>query len=443
MNAPKIDIKEILAKLSVLKNNLSLLVPIIIAVVALLLVIPTRMLSARLRDMIDKTSVSAGKEIDRLVDDLAPDKIKNLSEKYLAAANQDANEFDKLMDQMVKRELLSYELFPDTNDQSRELFAQFGQRYREGVTTMLQGLHPGECPSFAEIQAAMASTAQGLEAGGRGAYGGMPGMGAGGGGGMYGGGMLSFENMTEAQRKILDQVCRDKAANAKVYATLTDVAGYTYWGNWTFEDRDKAYRDCWYWQLGYWVVEDVLNTIQQMNAPSQNALEAPVKRIMNLGFTFRRAMMPGTRSAYPGANRAEGERPVYVTQPYKGLAMPLTGRICNESGDVVHFNVQVVIEAAQLLPFVQTLCSAKEHRFRGDKGQDPEQKYKHNQITVLETVVRPIEPRDNNHTLYRYGDRPVVELELICEYLFNRTPAYDGLKPKVALDDLKPVTEQK
>jgi hypothetical protein len=443
MNVPNINIKEILAKLSVLKNNMSLLVPIIIAVVGLLLVVPTRILSARLRGAVEKTSVTDGKDIERITRELAPENLKPLSQKQLDAMAQDANQIEQLMEQAGKRELLSYDLFPDTNDQSRELFTQFGQRYRQGIATLVKSLNPGECPTTTEIQTALSNAPRPLDATGGGYGYGVPSFGMG--NASYQGAGMTLDSLTDAQRNIVDQLCLGKARGARIYAALSDVSGYTYWGNWTFENRDKAYQDCWYWQLGYWVIEDVVATIQQMNGSAENVVTAPVKRLMNVSFAFRRPTY-GMQGAYGGGGsglgtRTEGERPVYVTGPTSGLTTPCTGRICNENADVIHFDVQVVVDATQVMPFMQALCTAKEHRYRGSQGNEPEQKFQHNQITILETSVKPIEPKDVTHLLYRYGDREVTELELICEYMFCRTPAYQGIKPPQARKDLGETVE--
>jgi hypothetical protein len=437
MNLPNINIKDILAKVSTLKNNLSLLVPILIAVVGLLLLIPTRILSARLRATVVKNSVAVGKDIDTIISSLSPDSLRIVSPKELDAMNQDANEIERLMDRASRRELLSYSLFPDVSDQSQELFAEFGRRYHQGITALVQSLNPGECPTWAQIQTALASAPQAGDA--TGMYGRPPvgGMGD----RAYGGAALSLDTLTDTQRKMFDQLCLGNASAAKVYAAPSDLAGYTYWDRWTFEDRDKAYQDCWYWQLGYWVIEDVVTTVQQMNGSAESALTAPVKRLMNVSFTFRSALASYGRSPYgaaPGGRVAAGpsERPVYVTGPGKGMVTPCTGRVCNEAADVIQFNVQVVIDASQVMPFMQALCTAKEHRFRGAKGDEPEQKYLHNQITILETTVDAVEATEATHMRYRYGDRPVSKLDLICEYMFCRTPEYQRIKPPQAKKDL-------
>jgi len=73
----------------------------------------------------------------------------------------------------------------------------------------------------------------------------------------------------------------------------------------------------------------------------------------------------------------------------------------------------------------------------GLEALEPEQEFKHNQITILETSIRPIDPQDKGHNLYRYGEDAVVELELVCEYLLHRE-SYEQIKPKTVtqlLDD--------
>ncbi len=434
MKSPNIDIKDIkniLAKLSVLKNNLGLLVPIVIAVVGLLLVIPTGILSARLCSTAQKNSVEVGNQIKQITARLQEDK--PVPQKLLDAMVQDANQIERLMEQANKRELLNYAVFLDPNDLSRERFTQFGQRYREGVAALIGGLNPGDAPVLEDILAALTSALRPTDAAG-GAYG--PGRAA----ELSPQSNLSFESLTDAQRKIIEQLCLGKALGARIYASPSDVAGYTTWAGWTFQGYDEAYRDCWYWQLGYWIVEDVVATIQQMNGAAENITTAPVKRLMGVSFAFRQ---PGYGARTGGGNvvaavgSSESERPVYVTGPTKGLTgTPCTARICNATADVLHFEVQVVVDATQVMPFMQALCSAKPHRYRGVDGTEPEQKFEHNQITILEFTEDPVEPTDLPHRFYRYGDRRAAKLDLICEYLLTRTPAYERIKPVQAKKDL-------
>jgi hypothetical protein len=87
---------------------------------------------------------------------------------------------------------------------------------------------------------------------------------------------------------------------------------------------------------------------------------------------------------------------------------------------------------------MQELCSAKEHKFRGFAGDEPEQTFKHNQITILENKFRSID--EEPYSLYRYGEDAVVELDLICEYMFNRK-GYEEIKPETVKETLKGTEE--
>jgi hypothetical protein len=148
-------------------------------------------------------------------------------------------------------------------------------------------------------------------------------------------------------------------------------------------------------------------------------------------------MMGGMGTRRP-VRRSDKDKPgpVYVTGPKDAMASPpCTGRYTNEDIDVVHFDVRVVLDSDEVMHFVQQLCSAKEHKFRGFYGDLPEQTYKHNQITVLESDLQPINLETWEHYFYRYGTEEPVVLDLICEYLFD-SKAYDAIKPQLIKDDI-------
>jgi hypothetical protein len=92
-----------------------------------------------------------------------------------------------------------------------------------------------------------------------------------------------------------------------------------------------------------------------------------------------------------------------------------------------------VVDVKSIMPFLKELCSSKEHKFRGFSGNKPEMTFKHNQITVLESKFRSVE--DEPYSLYDYGDDPVVDLDLICEYIFNKK-GYEEIKPKTVIDSI-------
>lgn len=449
-----INVKDILAKLSFFKNNLSLLVPIIIVLVALLLFVPTRILASRLGKTMSE-SASMAKTIKSLNEGLPEAAKVEQIRPYIDARARDANQIDNLIKQTTQRELLSYRLFPDTNERTSLLFDEFSRSYRSGVDGMLQGLKAGVPPTMAEISTALKKAPKEMMGGmygdgygmyGGGMAGGRPGASTGGMNSLYGGqamGGLSTMAMTDAQYKIFDTLCRERARNAGVYVGPTDIAGYLYWDEWKYTDRDSAYKDCWYWQLGYWMIDDVLATAREMNKNSTSVLDAPVKRIMNVSFVFTQTMGRSMRRVGRATGRGgkkTGDNPVYVIVAKDAMTTPCTGRLSGETFDVMQFEVRVVVDSKSALAFMKQLCTAKEHKFAGWKGDQPKQTFQHNQITILESTQSPVDPENWQHNTYRYGDAQVAELDLICEYLFIRA-AYDGIKPKQVTDDVAAALE--
>jgi hypothetical protein len=221
------------------------------------------------------------------------------------------------------------------------------------------------------------------------------------------------------------------------------VAGYAFWGEYKYDVQpEDAIQDCWYYQLGYWVIEDVFTTISSMNSGSSDVLTAPVKRVLSIGFGG--GSIGGTRSASPyspyggratmsSGTMVGGDRPSYVTALQPGLAVDsCTGRVSDGNNiDVIHFKAVVVVSVKSILPFMKELCSAKQHRFNGFFNELGQAKpYSHNQITVLESKFTAVDRSDPFHSLFRYGQDAVVELELVCEYVFD-AKAYNAIKPQV------------
>lgn len=464
MKTPNVNIKDILGKLSFLKNNLALLVPVIIAVVGLLFLVPARLLGGGVRKEMEQGSLRRGQKITKLRRDLSAPRGVNTREGYIEALRQDANDIEALVERTVMREFLRYDIFPDTNETSLLLFERFSEEYRAGVDGMLAKVGAGGAPSITAIEEALKS-ARPTRAPGMGGMGGgydtMSGLdagslGAGGAdyGGLYGGGGLEsgrgmgtprLSGLSPVNREIVNQVCRDAAKTVKVYGAEENIAGYTFWDTWTFLDRDTAYRDCWYWQLGYWVVEDVMTTIQKMNETSTSVIDSPVKRLTDVSFTLKQSSRRrGSRGptmrfgAKMTGGAGAGNNPTYVKTAKDALTVPCTGRVTNEEMDIIQFSMRVIVDAGQVLPFMQQLCSAKEHKFRGFYGEnDREETYEHNQISILEGSVNVVDKTSYAHELYYYGDGSVVELDMICEYVFPKVPAFDGLKPKQVLEDLE------
>ena len=444
------NFRDIVQKLSVFKNNVSLLVSVIIALVSALVFIPTQLMSGRLEKQIDQASITKGTIVQTLPP-VSREQWREEEKRQKEYAN-DANEIAKLAKQSTQRELLSYEIFPKPESISPVVFRNFGQRFREGVDELIARVNAGDCPTDAELE-------RGLEnsSGIRRTRGGRMGLSMGTSmrpsmrsprsplmnpyGGMYG-------MMGEVRRTIIDEICLERAQSCSVYVNPVDLAGYEFWADYKLAvDPNKAIEDCWYNQLGYWVIEDILDTIEAMNSAYDSVLTAPVKRLQRVSFTMglKRpgaggGVFTGRSRRRSGRKRDEADKPAYVFSMDDGLTESCTGRFTDDDIDITHFNVAVVISTKAVLPFMQELCSAKQHVVRdaGSLAGDPNPQdaglSKHNQITILENKIRSIDQAEQEgiaHRFYRYGQDIVVELDLICEYIFNKE-GYDDIKPESA-----------
>jgi len=389
--------KGIVQKLSFIREYSSLLLPIVIIIVAGLVFVPAQLISNTLRKQVASESVSVGKRVNGLIANSIPRDQWEEEERYQQAYTEDANQISLLAKRSSQRELLSYKIFPEPKDVSSLIFGEFGQQFRSGVEKMMASINGHDCPSQTELTRSMPSTQ------------------------ILGRTSLST-SLTGVDETIKETVCRNRAESSSVYANPSDLGGYEFWGKYKYTGMSEAVGDCWYWQLGYWIIEDVIDTIGAMNAGSSSVFTSPVKRLLNMNF-----ILGGEKTR---SKTGTGRPPRYVLSVADGFTESCTGRLSNSDIDVVHFSVSVVVSTKAVLPFMQQLCSAKQHKFRGFYGKEPEQAFKHNQITILESSISAIDRRSQLHSLYRYGQDAVVRLDLICEYIFDRK-GYDEIKPQM------------
>jgi len=409
---------------NVFKDYSSLLVPVVIVLVAVFIFIPGQLMSSKLKNYIASESISKrGKQVQSLNrSDISGGQWK-VEKEYMEACAEDANQIALIAAQSSRRQLLSYKIFPKPKGISTLIFEQFGQQFRDSVDALIGQARACDCPTDVELQRSMQGySSSGPSRGRRGS----PGM-------LF---KTPYGGSSDAEAAIKDALCRDKAESASVYSNPSDLSGYEFWergeprsgkskksDKFTYTGTDEAVKDCWYYQLAYWIIEDVIDTIGALNSESDSVFTSPVKRLMAVSFTTsdRRSISRG---------KTAGDRPSYVLTVKDGLTEPWTGRLCNDDIDVVHFNVVVVVSTKSVLPFMQQLCSAKQHKFRGFFGESQEQIFEHNQITILESNIRSVDRGDTSHSLYRYGEDAVVELDLTCEYIFNKN-GYDKIKPEL------------
>lgn len=416
--------KGVLQKLSVFKRHSSLLVPVVIGLIGVLLFIPTQLMSSKLKTQIAEESITKrSRQISYLRPNTPASDQWRVEKERQQLYKTDSNEISLLAKELTQRQLLSDKIFPEPADSSISLFKDFGNDFRLGIDELLKGVHAGECPTEAELKRSLgALTTAGTGRSGR----------------------LTQSALSGAGTEIRDALCRSKAESASVYINPATLSGYEFWGEYQYAGTPEAVQDCWYHQLSYWIIEDVVDTIEVMNAGSKSVFTSPVKRLRNIWFSLKEPSagrlvrtMIGRRSTKTQSQVAR-DVPDYVLTTMDGLAVPWTARVCNSDIDVVHFNVRMIVNAKDVLRFMQQLCSAKEHVVRGSggQGQSP-RKAKHNQITILESKVKSIDRQEETHSLYRYGEDAVVELDLICEYVFSRK-GYEDIQPVSVKQSLVP-----
>jgi hypothetical protein len=392
----------------VFKSYSSLVVPLAIALLAGVLFVPTQWISSNLSREVKAQSISAGDRMQRLK--VWPSSQWEEEKERQDAHENDANRIDLLVRQTARRELLGYKIFPEPKYDSGSVFDDFGQEFRRALDRLVARVNGGDCPTQEELDKfTKGSTAKRLPSG----------------------------SWSQIDTAIEDNLCREKAERAAVYASATDLNGYDFWADYSYakaKSRDEAIRNCWYSQLAYWITEDVFNTIQSLNSKSISVLTSPVKRLLVV--SFPRVVKRGRSRYMTGSSQDEDDAlPSYVLSPKYGLVTPYTKRASGSEIDVVHFSIDVVIGTEAVLSFMEELCSAKQHKFRGWENNQDEQVLEHNQITVLQYTIEPVKRGEGAHRRYRYGEDAVVKLSLVCEYIFD-VRGYDEVKPKAVKDEI-------
>ncbi|MEN6386772.1 MAG: hypothetical protein ABFD79_16455 [Phycisphaerales bacterium] len=384
----------------IIKKNMALIIPAAIAVAAIALLIPSFMLRGKIKAKLEENAGIA-RDFSSTLDTAASSKQPEISKKFQDMYQQDANQIDKLAQQTSQRELLSYKIFPDTNETSSQIFNEFKRGYNQRFANFVKELKALDAPTDSEIRKqAGAINISGVDDSAR------PGS-------------------KDGDQKILELICKSRGEEIPVYANPWVFSGYGFWDNWDFKGMDISIRDCWYCQIALWIHQDVISTINAINTGSSSVSKSSVKRLIASKFSN-------------GSRDAGLDMPMYVTDKMGGICQPWTGRKCDDKIDVVHFNVNVIVKADDVLKFMTALCSEKEHTFSGFKGELPAEKYKHNQITILESSIQPIDRNSAEHKRYYYGQDAVVQLDLNCEYVFNRQ-GYDAIKPKTVADEISGV----
>jgi len=408
-------INEITQKLGFLRDYSSLILPLVIVFAGIILLFLTPLVMGRkLKKEIIKESINERGRVLRLLrDDPVSSEQWREEKKYQDAYENDVNQIILLSKETGQRDLLSYQIFPEPQDSSMLIFEKFGQSFCKGIDEMLTRINAVECPSEIEINRALEKSKPGTVKSSRSGRAG--------------------RSLDKVETKIRNEVCIKKAKSGLIYAEASNISGYEFWKNYSFFGVKEAVDNCWFWQLGYWIIEDVIDSIENLNSSSKNVFTSPVKDLLGISFVpLSKEVERGRKSqGRGGVGISDSGRPNYVLSSKDDPRKFCTGRISNEDIDVVHFNIVVIVDVKKALCFMKELCSVKEHKFRGYFGDEQEQTFKHNQITILESSLEAIDRSSDEYELYRYGDDAVMKLTLVCEYVFDKS-GYKQIKPKSA-----------
>jgi hypothetical protein len=407
-------IKEILNKVAnFVRRYVSLVIPGVIALVALLVIVPITMKVGSGIDEKMNKSMSDTRQIRSLASSAVSARQADIERRSRDAHQKDADTVVEMAVRSTERELISYLVFPMPEDASDQVFTAFGDDYRKAIAGLIKKMRGIDAPSDSDI--ARGSGNKVTTGGNR----------------FQGRRAVPKAKKDDSNKKILDALCLDRANKGPVYAATNLFSWYDFWGStYEYEDKNQAIEDCWYSQIGFWIYSDIADSIVAINSSASSVLSSPVKRLLAVSFGQE------TGGAFKSTNTRRNTRiisadnPVYVTETMLSPidVESLTSRESDDKIDVVYFSFSVVVSAKSVNSFIKELCSAKSHTFGSGWGKAGEKQYSHNQISLLKFNMDPVLRTDADHERYRYGDAAVVQLDLVCEYLFNQK-GYEKIKP--------------
>jgi hypothetical protein len=399
----------------VIRKYAALLLPMGILLVAVVLFVPT-LLAGRSISKSMESSIANGRKLASMRSKTPCKAQAEVEKLYQIEHKKDADEIVQLSRRSTQRELISYKIFPKPKDTSQQVFVQFGTKYRATIEELVKSMNALDAPRDIDIRKEIEGEGDGV-------------------GSVIGdrfgriGPTKTSGTKKGSRNAIVDAVCNKRAESVSVYANPNSFAWYMFWENYKYGGLDAAIKDCWHSQVAYWIYEDVVATINEVNSGSDCIYTSGVKRLVGVSFS---RPVEYVDSDPMNLVVVGPDAPDYVME--KGVSIlgaePWTGRMCDANIDVVHFAVSVIVDSKSFMPFIKELCSEKEHRYKeGYSANGPERIYKHNQITVLQSKIEPVSRTATQHEFYRYGDGAIVQLSLVCEYFFNRS-SYDKIKPE-------------
>ncbi len=382
-----------------IKKNMALIIPSMLIFVAVILIVLSIMVNSTVKKGMD-SSADLARKVNSQIRRTPSKRQAKIEQEYQDKHEADKKKIETLVKTSSLRQLISYDVFPEPRDSSRQIFEDFRDKYQRAIEGLLKKMDAGDAPSQKELDIASSVT---------------------------NGRARSRRSDSSGIDPIEDAICKKRASQIKVYAAPSTFAWYHVWEKYRFAGQDDAVKKCWDSQIAFWVYEDIVDTIVAMNSGSKSISGSPIKRLVGVSFTNSI-----TRSGQSSGNMSDLDIPTYITSdssPIPGTKA-WTNRKCNEFIDVIHFNVSFIVSADKVSLLMRELCSEKTNVFSGWNGKEAPKTYKHNQITILSSDIAPVIRGSINNQHYRYGNSAVVQWTAVCEYIFVRD-AYDVIKPKL------------
>ena len=360
--------------------------------------------------------------------------------------HEDAQKVVLLAQQTSNRPLIYQKVFPKPWEESSKIiyYRNFADAYYKLIDRFIgEYLGGGPRPSPAEEEKIREEYRKTSVDGGRGM------------GGAFSTG-ASRTSMAETPEAILiDELRRDRAGQINVYVSPDSFCCYDYWKNHGGTGNAEALlMDSWFTQVAAWIEEDVVLSINQVNRGA-SVLKNPVKRLIEISFAGGPATPSGDRATTSSTRtgtvsrqqeslvgrreqNSESYLPDYVIRKSSSgsreeqevltgtLTTSMTKRASDELIDVVHFELAVIVDTTAVIDFINALQSLKHDR------QDPD-RYKRNQITVLEYVLEPVDVEQEIVAGYHYGPASLGVMRIVCEYFFFKS-GYEKYKPEPVKD---------
>ena len=177
-------------------------------------------------------------------------------------------------------------------------------------------------------------------------------------------------------------------------------------------------QDVWLAQIGLWVQQDVIKSVAELNKDSTNVNSSPVKQIVRIVVPPDMTMyvLPTATAAAGGGSDAGPANPIPTnsdTDPFpKDYTVSPTGRACNGVFDVVHFTVELNVQATDVNRVISELERNK-------------------LLTVYATNVQAVNSAFMQQLGFYFGKNPVVTLTMQCEELFLRDWTRQWMPPYI------------